>query len=64
MVVGVNWIMFWVLGPLLFLAYISESFSIMENKLMAYTDDSSLMAVVPSPGVRVKVVESLIRDLG
>ena len=31
---------------------------------MAYADDSTLMAVVPSPGVRVAVAESLIRDLG
>ena len=29
-----------------------------------YADDSTLMAVVPSPGVRVAVAESLIRDLG
>ena len=36
----------------------------MENKLIGYADDSTLMAVVPSPGVRVAVAESLIRDLG
>ena len=36
----------------------------MENKLLGYADDSTLMAVVPSPGVRVAVTESLIRDLG
>ena len=36
----------------------------MQNKLIGYTDDSTLMAVVPSPGVRVAVAESLIRDLG
>ena len=29
-----------------------------------YADDSTLMAVVSSPGVRVAVAESLIRDLG
>ena len=29
-----------------------------------FDDDSTLMAVVPSPGVRVAVAESLIRDLG
>ena len=29
-----------------------------------YADDSTLMAVVPSTGVRVAVAESLIRDLG
>ena len=41
-----------VLGPLLFLLYTS---SILENKLIGYSDDSTLMAVVPSPGVRVAV---------
>ena len=51
-----------VLGPLLFLLYTSELFSILENKLNGYADYSTLMAVVPSPGVRV--AESLIRDLG
>ena len=53
-----------VLGPLLFLLCTSELFSILENKLIGYTDDSTLMAVVSSPGVRVTVAESLIRDLG
>ena len=53
-----------VLGPLLFLLYTSELFSFLENKLIGYADDSTLMAVVPSPGVRVAVAESLIRDLG
>ena len=53
-----------VLGPLLFLRYTSELFCILENKLIGYADDSTLMAVVPSPGVRVAVAESLIRDLG
>ena len=53
-----------VLGPLLFLLYTLELFSILENKLIGYEDDSTLMAIVPSPGVRVAVAESLIRDLG
>ena len=53
-----------VLGPLLFLLNTSELFSILENKLIGYADDSTLMAVVPSPVVRVKLAESLIRDLG
>ena len=43
-----------VLGPLLFLLYTSELFSIFENKLIGYADDSILMAVVPSLGVRVR----------
>ena len=36
-----------VLGPLLFLVYTSEHFSILENKLIGYADYSTLMAVVP-----------------
>ena len=52
-----------VLGPLLFLVYTLELFTILGNKLIGYADDSTLMAVVPSPGIRVAVAESLIRDL-
>ena len=37
-----------VLGPLLFLLFTSVLFYIVENKLIGYADDSSLMAVVPS----------------
>ena len=36
----------------------------MENRLIGYADDSTLMANVPSPSVRFAVAESLIRDLG
>ena len=52
-----------VLGPFLFLLYTLELFSILENKLIGYADDSTLMTVVPSPGATVTVAESLIRDL-
>ena len=52
-----------VLGPLLFLLYTSELFSIVENKLIGYADDSTLIAIVPSPGLTVAVAESLCRDL-
>ena len=48
-----------VLSPLLFLLYTSELFSILENKLIGYADESTLMAVVPSPGVIVAVAEFL-----
>ena len=44
-----------VLGPQLFL--------LLENKLYGYADDSTLEAVVPSPGERVAVSESRNRDL-
>ena len=66
--VGVNWSTLCqecrrVLGPLLFLLYTSELFSILENKLIGYADDSTLIAVVPSQGVRVTVAESLNRNI-
>ena len=38
-----------VLGPLLFILYTSELFSILEIKLMSYADDSTLIAVVCHP---------------
>ena len=53
-----------VLGLLLFLLYTLEVFSILENKLIGYAVDSTLMAVVPSPGVRVAVAEYLIHNHG
>ena len=53
-----------VFGALLFLLYTPKLLSILENKLICYADDSTLMAIVPSPVVRVSVGESLIRDLG
>ena len=52
-----------VLGPLLFLLYTAEPFSILGNKLVGYADDSSLIAVLPSPGVTFTVVESSCHDL-
>ena len=51
------------LGQLLFLLYSSELYSILENMLIGYADDSTLIAVVPSSGVRVTVAESLNRVL-
>ena len=41
-----------VLGQLLFLLYTSQLFSILENKLIGYADDSTLISVVPSAGDR------------
>ena len=37
--------------------------TILENRLIGYADDSTLMAVVPSPEACVAVAESLNRDL-
>ena len=55
---AVFWALYWSF------LYTSELFSILENKLIGYANDSTLMAVVPSSVVRVTVAESLIRDLG
>ena len=54
---------FSVSGPLLSLLYTLELFSILEKTLIGYAEDSNLIAVVPSPGVRVTVSESLSCDL-
>ena len=42
-----------VLGPVLFLLYTSELFSILKYKLIGYADDFTLMAVVLYSGDRV-----------
>ena len=52
-----------VLSPQLFLLYTAELFSIVEKKLFGYADDSTLVAVVPSPGEKVAVSESMNRDV-
>ena len=68
MVVEVNWLtlyqdchmaVFW--ASYCSSCTLGEFFSILENKLIGYANDSTLMAVVSSPGVAV--AESLIRDL-
>ena len=46
------------LGHLLFLLNTSELFFVLENKLIGNADDSTLIAVVSSPGVTVRVAES------
>ena len=52
-----------VLGPLLFIIYTSDMWLDLENKLIAYADDATLVASIPSPGLRSSVAESLNRDL-
>ena len=53
-----------ILGQLLFLLYTSELFTILENMLIGYADDTALLTIVPSPGVGVTVAESTNLDLG
>ena len=48
-----------VLGPLLFILYTSEMFELVENRLYAYADDSTLLAVVRKPADRSAVAASV-----
>ena len=52
-----------VMDPLLFRLYTSEHFSILENKRIGDADDSTMIAVVSSSGVRVTVAQFLNRNL-
>ena len=52
-----------VLGPLLFILYTHDMWFSLENKLVAYADDATLYASVPSPDRRPDIAESLNRDL-
>ena len=52
-----------VLAQLLFFLYTSELFPILDNKLIGYAEGYTLIPVVPSPGVRVTVAESVSRHL-
>ena len=52
-----------VLGPLLFILYTHDMWFGLENKLVAYADDATLLAVIPSPDMRLSVSESINRDL-
>ena len=50
-----------VLGPLLFLMYTADQCS--GKQALHYADDSTLVAVVSSPGERVAVSESMNQDI-
>ena len=52
-----------VLGPLLFILYTHDMWFGLENMLVSYADDATLLAHIPSPHMRSDVIESLNRDL-
>ena len=52
-----------VLGPLFFLIHTADLGCNLENKLVQYADDSTLMCSVHSPDDRVAAYDSLSRDL-
>ena len=41
-----------VLGPLLFILFTQDMWIGLENQLIAYADDATLLAVIPSPAQR------------
>ena len=51
-----------VLGSLLFILYTCEVFELVENRLYAYADDSTQLAVVRKPADRPAVATSLNKD--
>ena len=51
------------LGPLLFLVYTADLHSNLENALINYADDSTLVAAINNPNCRASVAASLNRDL-
>ena len=53
-----------VLGTLLFILYASDMWSGLENRLVAYADDATLFASVPSPHMMSFIADSLNKDLG
>ena len=52
-----------VLGPLLFLLYIANLPRLLQNKLVGYADDSTLLCRIPHPRDRLSVAASLNDDL-
>ena len=51
------------LGPILFILYTCEMYELVENRLLAYADDSTLLAVVSWPAGKAAVADSFNRDL-
>ena len=52
-----------VLGPLLFILYTSKIFELVEDRLYAYADDSTLLVIVSKPAGRPAVAASLNREI-
>ena len=52
-----------VLGPLFFLLYIADLPRLLQNKLIGYADDTTLLCRIPHPRDRSSVAASLNDDL-
>ena len=52
-----------VLGPLVFILYTHDMWFGLENMLISYADDATLLAHIPSPNMRSDVTKSPNRDL-
>ena len=52
-----------VLGPLSFILYTADLFSIVDNLLVGYADDATLISVTQRPANRVSVSNSLQCDI-
>ena len=52
-----------VLGPLLFILYTHDMWFGLENMLVSYADDATLLARIPSPNMKSHITEPLNRGL-
>ena len=52
-----------VIGPLLFILYTHDVWFGLENMLVPYADDATLLARIPSPNMRSDVTESLVHGV-
>ena len=52
-----------VLGPLLFIIYTSDMWCGIESNIVAYADDTTIYATIPSPRDRLRVANVLSRDI-
>ena len=52
-----------VLGPLLFIIYTSDMWCGIESNMVAYADDTTIYATIPSPQDRQRVANVLTRDV-
>jgi len=52
-----------VLGPLLFIIYTADLFSVVSNLLVGYADDATLVSVAQSPANRIEISNSLQCDV-
>ena len=52
-----------VLGPILFIIYTFDMWCVIESNMVAYADDTTLYAIIPSPQDRQRIANVFTRDV-